>query len=75
MSLAWLYAERRDVGRRLRLPRDASDSPGLESPVNGWIGSIGPSGAQVPDTGTRGHAENEHFKIQTLQFYSKHELF
>jgi hypothetical protein len=50
------------VGRRLRFSQDTPDSPGLETPakMDDYKGSIAPSGAQVPDAGTRGHAENEH---------------
>jgi hypothetical protein len=50
------------MGRGLWFSEDASNSPGFAAPANTTVfrASIGPSGAAVPDTGTRRHGGSEH---------------
>jgi hypothetical protein len=47
--------------RSLRCSQDTSGSPGLDSLVFYNVCCIGPSGAQVSDTGTLGFDKGEHF--------------
>jgi hypothetical protein len=51
------------VGGNLRFSKDTFDSPDLGSRFKQFRFNVssGPSGAQVPDTGSREHAKSEHW--------------